>query len=67
LITDFYINGKLPTSLSATEIVLIPKKTHANLVTDFRPISLTNVTYRPIAKSLANMLEEELPDYIHQS
>jgi hypothetical protein len=67
LITNFYINGKLPASLNATEIVLIPKKTHANLVTDYRPISLTNVIYRLIAKSLANRLKEELPNYIHQT
>ena len=67
LITSFYNTGNLPTPPNTTEIVLIPKKIRANLVTDFRPISLTNVAYRIIAKSLANRLKEELPDYIHQS
>lgn len=67
LIISFYITGNLPTPLNATKIVLIPKKTHANLVTDFRPISLTNVAYKIIAKSLANRLKEELLDYIHHS
>jgi hypothetical protein len=67
LITSFYASGNLSTHLNATKIIIIPKKTHANLVTNFRPISLTNVAYRIIAKSLANRLKEELPDYIHQS
>lgn len=67
LVTDVYTSGKIPEPLNCTDIVLIPKKAHANHVTDFRPISLTNVAYHFIAKSLANRLKEDLPDYIHQS
>jgi len=67
LVADFYLSGNFPRPLNATEIILIPKKTHASQVTDYRPISLTNVVYRLIAKSLANRLKEELPNYIHQS
>ena len=67
LVTDFYNSGNFPVTLNATEIVLIPKKAHAHHVTDYRPISLTNVIYRLIAKSLANRIKKELPDYIHHS
>jgi hypothetical protein len=67
LVTDVYNSGDFPSSLNATEIVLIPKKAHANHVTDYRPISLTNVIYHLIAKSLAHRIKEELPDYIHHS
>jgi hypothetical protein len=34
---------------------------------DFRPISLCNVIYRVIAKSLTERLKPHLPDYIDQS
>ena len=67
LVTDFYTSGNFPEHINCTDIVLIRKKAHANYVTDYRPISLTNVAYRLIAKSLANRLKEELPDYIHHS
>ena len=60
LITEFYNTGNISQSLNATDIVLIPKKLQAIHVTDYRPISLTNVAYRLIAKSLANRLKEEL-------
>ena len=67
LVTDFYISGEFLDPINTTEIVLIPKKANAKHVTDYRPISLTNVAYRIIAKSLANRLKEDLPDYIHHS
>lgn len=67
LVTEFYNSGSFPKTLNATEIILIPKKAHANHVTDYRPISLTNVIYRLIAKSLANRIKEDLPNYIHHS
>lgn len=58
LVVDFYNSGEFLEPLNCTEIV------H---VTDFRPISHTNVAYRIIAKSLANRLKDELPNYIHHS
>jgi hypothetical protein len=67
LVADFYTTGVFPEPLNYTDIVLIPKNSNANLVTDYRPISLTNVAYRIIAKSLANRIKHELPDYIHHS
>lgn len=44
---------------------LFPKKLNAVTPQDFRPISLCNVIYKIIAKTLANRLKNLLPTYIH--
>ena len=43
-------------SLNATFVALIPKKTAAVEVKDFRPISLVGGIYKILAKMLANRL-----------
>ena len=67
VVTSFYDTGILPPHLNDTQIALIPKKIACHLPSDFRPISLCNVIYKIIAKSLANRLKMHLPDYIHPS
>ena len=67
VVRNFYITGNLPPRLSETHIALIPKKPVCQVPSDFRPISLCNVVYKIIAKSLANRLKPHLPDYIHPS
>jgi hypothetical protein len=64
LVTNFYRTGILPTHISDTNITLVPKKLVPQVPTDYRPISLCNVIYKIIAKSLANRLKPHLPDYI---
>ncbi|KAI0498301.1 hypothetical protein KFK09_021542 [Dendrobium nobile] len=51
----------------ATAITLIPKHSHANSISDYRPISLCNVFYKVVAKLLANRLKKVLPYIIHES
>jgi hypothetical protein len=67
LIRNFYITGTLPPHLNDTHITLIPKKLSCFLPADYKPISLCNVIYKLIEKSLANRLKDHLPDYIHPS
>ena len=48
-------------------IALIPKKMQFVHPQDFRPISLCNVIYKVIAKSLADRLKPHLPNFIDHS
>ncbi|KAM3277337.1 hypothetical protein ACQJBY_045287 [Aegilops geniculata] len=67
LVRNFYITGILPSHINDTHIALIPKKLVPLVPTDYRPISLCNVIYKIIAKTLANRLKAHLPGYIHPS
>ena len=53
--------------MNATFISLIPKKSDATKVRDFRPISLIGGVYKIIAKVLANRLKMVLGDIVHES
>ncbi|GKC34047.1 RNA-directed DNA polymerase, eukaryota, reverse transcriptase zinc-binding domain protein, partial [Tanacetum coccineum] len=52
----FFTHGDIPKGCNSSFVALIPKVPDANLVNDFRPISLIGSIYKVIAKILANRL-----------
>jgi hypothetical protein len=57
-------NGFMNNDINLTYIALIPKIANPNCVTEFRLISLCNVFYKLVAKTLANRLKSVIPNII---
>lgn len=64
LVSSFFSNTISMEKLNRTEIALIPKVPNLELVTQFRPISLCNYSYKIISKILANRLQPLLDNFI---
>ncbi|GJW31640.1 RNA-directed DNA polymerase, eukaryota [Tanacetum coccineum] len=62
----FFHNGFLPKGSNSSFIALIPKTPDANMVKDFRPISLIGSFYKIISKILANRLVVVLGDIVNE-
>ncbi|KAL9668514.1 hypothetical protein QQ045_006048 [Rhodiola kirilowii] len=56
--------GDIPPGSNDTLIVLIPKQKSATRMEDFRPISLTSVVSKTVAKVIVNRLQLILPEVI---
>nr|GEY52872.1 nucleotide-binding alpha-beta plait domain-containing protein [Tanacetum cinerariifolium] len=65
-VNHFFINGDIPAGCNLSFIALIPKVSDANLVKDFRPISLIGSIYKIIAKILMNRLINVLGDIVSE-
>ncbi|GJV91786.1 RNA-directed DNA polymerase, eukaryota [Tanacetum coccineum] len=63
-VTWFFHYGSIPNGGNPSFITLIPKIPNANMVKDFRPISLIGSIYKIIAKILANRLVMVLGDLV---
>lgn len=63
-IQAFFVKGFVPKRINSTILALIPKKTYATEMRDYRPISCCNVVYKVISKLLANRLKLILPQFI---
>ena len=53
--------------INKTNIALVPKVKHPTRMKEFRPISLSNVVYKLISKTLANWLKSILPQIISKN
>nr|GEW16164.1 hypothetical protein [Tanacetum cinerariifolium] len=62
----FFIHGSIPKGGNSTFITLIPKIPNANMVKDFRPISLIGSIYKIVAKILANRLVTVLGGLVNE-
>ena len=56
--------GNLPQSLCHSFITLIPKVKNIEYISQYRPISFSNVLYRIFSKVLANRLKKILPHLV---
>jgi hypothetical protein len=66
-VTRILNNGSMNEELNFTYIALIPKVANPICVTDYRPISLCNVLYKLISKTIANRLKLVLLETISQN
>lgn len=61
LFDEFYENGRLNSCVKENFICLIKKKEDATMVKHFRPISLTTLVYKVIAKVLVERMKRIMP------
>ncbi|GJU10293.1 RNA-directed DNA polymerase, eukaryota [Tanacetum coccineum] len=62
----FFQHGVFPKGGNSSFIALIPKTQNANMVKDFRPITLIGSLYKIIAKILSNRLVVVLGDIVNE-
>uniref|UniRef100_A0A803P3N7 RNase H type-1 domain-containing protein n=1 Tax=Cannabis sativa TaxID=3483 RepID=A0A803P3N7_CANSA len=63
-VLDILNNNTNMASINKTLIVLIPKKSNASSLKDFRPISLCTTLYKIVAKAIANRIKPIMEDII---
>lgn len=61
IVRDFFDGRCLIKHLNAIFITLIPKSKEASPISQFQPISCTNVSYKAISKVLATRLAHHFP------
>lgn len=61
MVLNFLNFGEMPPDINHTFVALIPKTKRPTKMTELRPISLCNVSYKLIAKVLANRIKCILP------
>lgn len=66
MVIDFFKGGYLPSDVTDTKLILIPKVDHARSMGDFRPISIRNSLAKLISKMLASRLASILPTVVDE-
>ena len=67
MVNQFLFEGSIVSGLNDTNICRIPKTNNPNEMSQFRPISLCNVSYKIISKVLCQRLKKVLPDRISET
>ena len=67
MVNEFLFDGTMANGLNDANICLIPKKEKPDEMSQFRPISLCNVSYKIISKVLYQRLKKVLPDRISET
>ena len=67
MVREFFMSETLDPRLNQTNICLIPKTERPCEMTEFRPISLCNVSYKVVSKILSNRLKRHLPGLISET
>ena len=63
-VLDFFTTGILPKETNDSLLVLIAKVEKPELITQFRPISLCNVLFKIISKSMVMRMKKVIPKLI---
>jgi len=66
-IQESFHTGVMPSYISATKLIVLPKVPNPQLATDFTPISYCNTIYKCITKLLSQRIEIILPHLIDPS
>lgn len=61
---NFYSNRVNLNQVNRANVVMVPKRENAKMLTDFRPISVINIIPKLIAKVLSNRLRSFLSQLI---
>lgn len=64
IVIDILEGRDFPDNLNKAFLVLIPKETSPQFVTQFHPIGLCNIIYKAASKVLVNRLKGMLPSVI---
>ena len=67
MVKAFFASGELDERINQTNICLIPKTERPKSMSEFRPISLCNVSYKIISKILSTRLKKILPKLISET
>ncbi|XP_062086997.1 uncharacterized protein LOC133793717 [Humulus lupulus] len=67
LVQHFFMFAEFPDHLNQTHIVLNPKKSKPETMSDLRPIALCNVIYKIVSKVVANRLKKFLHNIISET
>lgn len=67
MVRYFFETGELDDRINQTNICLIPKTARPVSMSEFRPISFSNVSYKIISKVLSSRLKKIMPNLISET